>query len=293
MVLKYVLVFMHLFVTTIVANKMLVLWFCVWCGLSVGQVPVLRKLKSSHQFTGKYIATSKSEKAKFPLLLDNFQDDIEKLTNARLYSGSVQSDISEIENLDTNVEIKAAIKYLRVAKPELRDWKIVKARKRILLATGDGGQSQLKGEFKDENGVVHYEVNYGYNLYLTFVPRKGKVKEQHLVLNYDTERRFNIIQHTGALLANELEADEDNCDRNAKYSFRIMSYNVWNVNPGNDVFGEQLRWRQYTKRMDWFAKNVKNAMADIIGFQEVRHDNTFGDKGRHHQIKVCRLGFKT
>ena len=58
------------------------------------------------------------------------------------------------------------------------------------------------------------------------------------------------------------------------------------MNPPSEVFGHANRWKQYSKRMDHFADIVQKVKADIIAFQEIRYDGTFGNRGDHAQVQV-------
>eukprot|EP00968_Pinguiococcus_pyrenoidosus_P002489 scaffold140_cov247-Pinguiococcus_pyrenoidosus.AAC.30 len=63
--------------------------------------------------------------------------------------------------------------------------------------------------------------------------------------------------------------------RHYRRSFRVMSYNIWNVNPPSwhrSKYERRKEW--YAKRMQHLARVVKDSDPDILGLQEVRLDET-------------------
>jgi hypothetical protein len=59
----------------------------------------------------------------------------------------------------------------------------------------------------------------------------------------------------------------------------VMSFNVWNTNPPHWLLGGEARVDRYLERMDLLADVVKATSPAIIGFQEVRYDQTIGGPG--------------
>ncbi|OQR92249.1 hypothetical protein ACHHYP_03901 [Achlya hypogyna] len=125
-----------------------------------------------------------------------------------------------------------------------------------------------------------HKVNLGVNFHLSF-DAGGHAHKAVVHLN-TREHSFVVLQHTSTALSAAAVSRPP----------RILTYNVWNVNPPSQIYGAHRRWAMYSKRLDHLATFLRQADADIIGFQEVRIDATFGPRGGHAQIQhlMERLG---
>lgn len=145
--------------------------------------------------------------------------------------------------------------------------RVLSAKRMELQATADNGQSRMivESEFLSylSNSVrFHFKVNFGIN-YALKVMYDGEM--QKCVVTIDRNMNFHLLQHTYTSTFREPEP------------FRIVSYNVWNMNPPMEVYGAERRWTQYTKRIDHLIQFIRAQDPGIIGFQEVRFDSTFGE----------------
>jgi hypothetical protein len=133
-----------------------------------------------------------------------------------------------------------------------------------------------------------HRVNVGINFFLRVIDSHG-TQHQIVVQLQTREHAYTVLQHTktatGAGL-NDRPTAASTVASTAPPPLRILSYNVWNVNPPREVYGEFRRWDMYNKRIAPLISFINVADADIIGLQEVRVDDTFGPLGDHAQIQV-------
>jgi len=65
----------------------------------------------------------------------------------------------------------------------------------------------------------------------------------------------------------------------ARSSLRVLSFNVWNVNPSRWLWrSPHERWRQYALRMMHVGDILRRGAPDIVALQEVRYDSTLGGR---------------
>ncbi|KAL3658830.1 hypothetical protein V7S43_016198 [Phytophthora oleae] len=264
-------------------------------------------LSGGARFTGKYLSSEPGgihlKRQSFePIDLFGLQDG-KPSTNALLYGSILLNPIfpSDIAtDLAVQAAFQAAVKSIKTrasvhVSPEI---KLAQATVFPLKVTGDNGHTEMSilQDSRDANGQMYRftsHVTFGFNFYLTLEDAKFNLRHR-VVVALDREAEHNIFQHTFSPLedvageeteeAVECGLSEDECVASPSGP-RILSYNVWNTNPSTDVYGAGRRWDQYTKRLDHLVKYVKEAQADIVGFQEVRYDGVFGEPGDHAQVK--------
>ncbi|KAJ0403078.1 hypothetical protein P43SY_009145 [Pythium insidiosum] len=165
-----------------------------------------------------------------------------------------------------------------------------------LYVTGDNGESEMVVllEYSDlhrQNQQFKSHVTLGTNFYLTLDDTTFGLRH-HVAVALDRDGRHSLFQHTFHAIESAPSSQsscpagtsDQQCASGAA-SPRIMSFNVWNTNPSADVYGYNRRWAQYSKRMDHLVSFVRDAQADVVGFQEVRYDSVLGEDGQHAQIE--------
>ncbi|KAG3113883.1 hypothetical protein PI124_g7108 [Phytophthora idaei] len=259
------------------------------------------------RFTGRYLSSEPGgihlKRQSFEPI-DLFQLQVDKpSTNALLYGNMLLDPVFPADlTTDSAVQaaFQAAVKSIKThanvhVSPEI---KLVQATVFPLKVTGDNGESEMS-ILQDSTGVdgrmyrFTSHVTFGFNFYVTLEDAKFNLRHR-VVVALDREAEHNVFQHTFSPLEEVADEEtdeavkcglsEDECSTPPSGP-RILSYNVWNTNPSSDVHGAGRRWDQYTKRLDHLVKFVKEAQADIIGFQEVRYDGVFGEPGNHAQVK--------
>ncbi|CEG43406.1 RxLR-like protein [Plasmopara halstedii] len=264
-------------------------------------------LAGGARFTGRYLSSQPGgthlKRQSFKQVdLFQLQKDNAKI-NALLY-GSVLLDPIYPKDPATDVAVQtalqSALKFIKMqanvhVSPVI---KLVNAIVYPLKITGDDGQSEMTIIQKSlgANGQMYHfksHVTFGFNFYLTMEDAEFNLRHQ-VVVALDREAEHNVFQHTFSAINEmaDLETEKavvcgfsgNECSV-ALSGPRILSYNVWNTNPSFDVYGPTRRWNQYLKRLDHLVGFIKNAQADIIGFQEVRYDGVFGEPGNHAQVK--------
>lgn len=170
-----------------------------------------------------------------------------------------------------------------------------------LKVTGDNGGTEMAvvQQYSDafgHGGRFKSHVTFGFNFYLTLDDPKFNLRHQ-VVVGLDRDGQHNLFQHTfspldqlagdskALICGGEAGAAGASCDEQSTKKLRILSYNVWNTNPSTEVYGRDRRWHQYAKRIDHLASFVQESRANIVGFQEVRYDGTFGGQGNHAQVQ--------
>ncbi|KDO33629.1 hypothetical protein SPRG_19251 [Saprolegnia parasitica CBS 223.65] len=187
----------------------------------------------------------------------------------------------------TNALAEAA---LALALP-LDDLRLVSASALQLDATRDGiNHHEVVSYVTPQTTSVYFrhQVNLGVNFYIEFQDTRDRSLHQVVVHLNTREHSFTLLQHTSSVAP-------DPGTKATKRGPRILSYNVWNVNPPAQIYGVHRRWGMYNKRLDHLGTFLADADADIIGFQEVRVDATFGPPGQHAQIQhlMARLDHTT
>lgn len=162
-----------------------------------------------------------------------------------------------------------------------------------LSVTGDNGQSEMVvlhqyGTERREMVQFKSHVTFGINFYLTIDDPSFRFRHR-VVVSLDREGAHNLFHHTFHPQDSTMDTKQSCASEEGLCSPprnpRILSYNVWNTNPSADVYGATRRWPHYVKRIDHLVDFVKQTNADIIGFQEVRFDGVFGDRGDHAQVQ--------
>ncbi|KAF1794387.1 PGAP2-interacting protein [Phytophthora cactorum] len=213
------------------------------------------------RFTGRYLSSEPGgihlKRQSFEPI-DLFQLQVDKpSTNALLY-GNVLLDPIFPADLTTDSAVQAAfqaaVKSIKThanvhVSPEI---KLVQATVFPLKVTGDNGESEMS-ILQDSTGVdgrmyrFTSHVTFGFNFYLTLEDAKFNLRHREEVADEETDEAVKCgLSETNAL---------------------------------------PLLRDRYTKRLDHLVKFVKEAQADIIGFQEVRYDGVFGEPGNHAQVK--------
>ncbi|KAF0686416.1 Aste57867_21787 [Aphanomyces stellatus] len=164
--------------------------------------------------------------------------------------------------------IKANVLQLDVTRDSLHHWEVL--------------------AYKD-TAYLRLLVNQGMNFHVTFA-HAHRLHEVVVQLN-TLEHAYTVLQHTHRPASPSIEAGTAAAVARPK----IATYNVWNVNPPDIVYGHHNRWAMYNKRMDHLVNFLDEVDADIVGLQEVRVDDTFGPVGDHAQIQhiVQRIKAKT
>ncbi|TYZ66268.1 hypothetical protein PybrP1_005419 [[Pythium] brassicae (nom. inval.)] len=250
-------------------------------------------------FTGRYLASAPGGIHLRPQSFTPFDlfagADAERHANKLLY-GSVLLARTSPAHPESDPGVRAALERALAALRRTPgvyvspDVALVDAAVYALRATGDNGESEtvVLHAYRDLQGDVRRfksHVTFGDNYALTLEDARANVRHR-VVVGLDREGEHTLFQHTFAPL------DADSCSSGscsaAGYTVaapRILSYNVWNTNPSADVYGFAKRWPQYAKRMDHLARFVREARADIVGFQEVRYDSELGGAGEHAQVQ--------
>jgi hypothetical protein len=257
-------------------------------------------LISGPEFTGTFLASRPGQlqtKQSFETI-DLFSLKYEH-ANALLYGNILQKPtFPTVTNAAVQVAFKFAVAQIKQSKINISPQSVVKRTVKLpLLVTGDNGKSQMEivqryVDANDDYKRFKSRVNVGINFYMTIEDIKFNLVHQ-VTIAYDREGQHNMFQHTYRPIKKSdnvcmsSTGSPQSCDD--LLAPRIVSYNLWNTNPSNDVYGRSNRWTQYTKRIDHLVEFVKASKASIIGFQEVRYDGTFGNMGNHAQIKVHRL----
>lgn len=169
-----------------------------------------------------------------------------------------------------------------------------------LKVTGDNGATEMVvvHRYSDafgQSGRFKSHVTFGINFYLTLDDVKFNLRHQ-VVVGLDRDGTHNLFQHTfspldqlagdsTALICGDEASTGASCDEQSSKALRILSYNIWNTNPSTEVYGRDRRWHQYAKRINHLASFVRESHANIVGFQEVRYDGTFGGRGNHAQVQ--------
>ncbi|RHY30490.1 hypothetical protein DYB32_004279 [Aphanomyces invadans] len=124
----------------------------------------------------------------------------------------------------------------------------------------------------DATSSFHLRVNHGVNFHLTFVTKAAPVTRHRAVVHLNTlEHSYAVLEHTYAPLQAPATSS---FAPGAPDTAKIASYNIWNVNPPEAVYGRSNRWHMYTKRMDHLVSILREVNADIVGLQEVRRLGT-------------------
>ena len=185
---------------------------------------------------------------------------------------------------------------------------LLSARKLELQISLDGGGSHLveSCHYQTSDGRQRrfsFPTNLGVLFFLRVVEEKADTaaKRTHdLGVNLGTDGLHSVFQHTWvddgahALPSSaEISARGDAVPVPAiepVSSIRTMTYNIWNTNPPMWLLHNDERRRSwYSRRMDHFAKVVRDADVAIVGLQEVRYDSTIVGNSSQIEHVTSRL----
>ncbi|OQR94307.1 hypothetical protein THRCLA_08200 [Thraustotheca clavata] len=190
--------------------------------------------------------------------------------------GSILLHLEECTKETANIVMKEALKMLEIP---VIGMELIKVMVLQLDATKDGIHhheiiSYVTPMYEDV--YFRHKINLGINYYLEIIDTKNSATHKVVVHLNVREHSFTLLQHTSTV---------PTAQRSQVIRPRILSYNVWNVNPPAEIYGRHRRWDMYNKRLDHLQTFLEEANADIIGFQEVRIDDSFGPVGYHAQAQ--------
>lgn len=104
-----------------------------------------------------------------------------------------------------------------------------------------------------------------------------------LIVNFDAQRRSSISMHTF-----QEGAVEEGGEKKIIQPLRILTYNIWNVNPPAYMMrSPAARWKHYSERMAFLCEVIRAQDVDVLLLQEVRLDNSFrGADGSGSQLEL-------